>query len=125
MADGNFKADHIRQKTNADDVWLSEGGGMTPKRDEYENFLKTAIERRTASFFSINLVRLNHYFSELPVKITSELLNKRCNIPRLATLLGLSLLLAPGTGVSFQTVSSIFIKEKVKDMSTLLFSRTL
>ena len=54
MADGNFKADHIRQKTNADDIWLSEGGGMTPKRDEYENFLKTAIERRTASIFSIN-----------------------------------------------------------------------
>jgi hypothetical protein len=49
VADGNFKADHIRQKDNPDDVWLSEGGGMMPRRDEYASFLKTAIERRTAS----------------------------------------------------------------------------
>lgn len=54
VADGNFKADHIRQKSNVDDVWLSEGGGMTPKRDEYESFLRTAIERRTAGIFSSN-----------------------------------------------------------------------
>lgn len=46
-ADGNMKADHIRQPE--DDIWLSEGGGMMPRRDVYEDFLKTAIERRTAS----------------------------------------------------------------------------
>jgi hypothetical protein len=49
VADGNFKADHVRQKKEAGDVWLSEGGGMIPKRDEYEAFLKTAIERVTVS----------------------------------------------------------------------------
>lgn len=48
VADGNFKADHIRQKNDFDDVWLSEGGGMMPRRDNYEEFLKTAKERRTA-----------------------------------------------------------------------------
>lgn len=59
VADGNFKADHIRQKNNETDIWLSEGGGMMPRRDDYEGFLKTAIERRTASiFFIINFLLL-------------------------------------------------------------------
>src|SRR5260221_10182191 len=30
-ADGNFKADHIRQKSAADDVWLSDGLGIDRK----------------------------------------------------------------------------------------------
>lgn len=49
VADGNFKADHVRQKNVNGDVWLSEGGGMIPKREEYLAFLKTAIERLTVS----------------------------------------------------------------------------
>ena len=44
VADGNFKADHVRQKTAVQNVWLSEGGGMVPKREEYMAFLKTAIK---------------------------------------------------------------------------------
>jgi hypothetical protein len=47
VADGNFKADHVRQKTSAGDVWLSEGGGTIPKRDEYLLFLDSALERLT------------------------------------------------------------------------------
>lgn len=47
VADGNFKADHIRQKNEVDDVWLSEGSGMIPKRTEYFSFLATAIEKLT------------------------------------------------------------------------------
>lgn len=49
MADGNFKADHVRQKNAAGDVWLSEGSGMIPKREEYLSFLASAIERLTVS----------------------------------------------------------------------------
>jgi hypothetical protein len=49
VADGNFKADHVRQKNAADDVWLSEGSGMIPERKEYLKFLATAIERLTVS----------------------------------------------------------------------------
>ena len=49
MADGNFKADHVWQKNANRDVWLSEGGEMIPKREEYYAFLKTAIERLTVS----------------------------------------------------------------------------
>jgi hypothetical protein len=47
VADGNFKADHVRQKHPESDVWLSEGGGMMSKREEYDEFLRSAIERRT------------------------------------------------------------------------------
>ena len=47
VADGNFKADHVRQKTRDGDVWLAEGAGMIPKREEYHSFLETAIERLT------------------------------------------------------------------------------
>jgi hypothetical protein len=50
VADGNFKADHVRQKV-ASDIWLSEGGGMIPKREEYYDFLKTALERQTVSYY--------------------------------------------------------------------------
>jgi hypothetical protein len=45
-ADGNFHADHVRQKKN-DDFWLIDGGGMFPKRDDYFKFLADAIEKFT------------------------------------------------------------------------------
>jgi len=47
VADGNFKADHVRQKNPADDLWLSEGGGMMTSRDRSKEFLETAQERST------------------------------------------------------------------------------
>jgi len=47
VADGNFKADHVRQANVAGDVWLSEGGGIMAKTDEYHVFLRSAIERLT------------------------------------------------------------------------------
>lgn len=55
VADGNFKADHVRQKNEVDDVWLSEGSGMIPKRQEYFSFLATAIERLTVSIFHLQM----------------------------------------------------------------------
>lgn len=61
MADGNFKADHVRQKNETDDVWLSEGSGMIPKRQEYFTFLATAIERLTVS--------ISPYFLIYPVPV--------------------------------------------------------
>jgi len=48
VADGNFKADHVRQTKPSKDVWLSEG--MVPKRQEYFAFLKSAMERFTVRF---------------------------------------------------------------------------
>ncbi|KAH9481976.1 hypothetical protein JR316_0006506 [Psilocybe cubensis] len=49
VADGNFKADHVRSKKPSRDIWLSEGGGMTPDRMEYGEFLKSAIEALTGA----------------------------------------------------------------------------
>ena len=46
VADGNFKADHVRQAEDSD-VWLSEGGGMFSKREDYLEFLRSAINRLT------------------------------------------------------------------------------
>ncbi|KAH9474324.1 hypothetical protein JR316_0012782 [Psilocybe cubensis] len=47
MADGNFKADHVQPKKPSHDVWLSEGSGIIPNREEYHAFLKSAIEKLT------------------------------------------------------------------------------
>lgn len=54
VADGNFKADHVRQKSATPDIWLSDGGGMMTRRAEYKEFLRTAIERLTVSFHFCN-----------------------------------------------------------------------
>ena len=43
MADGNFKADHVWQRSD-DDVWLMDGAGMSPNCEEYFTFLASAIE---------------------------------------------------------------------------------
>lgn len=48
VADGNFKADHVRQKPT-EEVWLSEGGSMFPRRAEYRDFLAHAVEMQTVS----------------------------------------------------------------------------
>lgn len=48
-ADGNFKADHVRQKKQANDMWLANGSGMTARRSEYNEFLASAQERSTVS----------------------------------------------------------------------------
>jgi hypothetical protein len=50
VADGNFKADHVQQKRKFE-VWLSEGGGMMAKNNEYESFLWTAVECSMVSGF--------------------------------------------------------------------------
>ena len=47
MADGNFKADHIRQSTGDKDVWLSPGSSMLPHREEYAEFLRAAENIKT------------------------------------------------------------------------------
>ncbi|KAF8816556.1 hypothetical protein BYT27DRAFT_7220649 [Phlegmacium glaucopus] len=47
VADGNFKADHVKNNNAAPDLWLSDGGGMMTRRAEYKDFLRTATERLT------------------------------------------------------------------------------
>lgn len=54
-ADGNFKADHVRQISSAEDVWLSDGLGMTTRQSEYKSFLETAWDRATVSLHKSHL----------------------------------------------------------------------
>ncbi|GLB45063.1 hypothetical protein LshimejAT787_1901410 [Lyophyllum shimeji] len=46
-ADGNFKADHVRQKSGDADIWLSEGAGMMWTREKAQAFLDAAIVTKT------------------------------------------------------------------------------
>ena len=49
-ADGNFVAYHIRSSSSPeDDIWLSDGLGMTTRNSDYNAFLQTARERKTVS----------------------------------------------------------------------------
>src|SRR5271168_3919846 len=43
----------VRQKSDVNDVWLYEGSGMIPKREQYFTFLATAIEKLTVSIYLI------------------------------------------------------------------------
>ena len=56
MADGNFRANHVWQTHPSNDVWLSEGSGMFPKREEYFAFLKNAMERLTVRVISVPML---------------------------------------------------------------------
>lgn len=50
VADGNFKADHVMKAGSANEHWLLDGAGMMANRQEYLNFVKTAIERQTVRY---------------------------------------------------------------------------
>jgi hypothetical protein len=69
VADGNFKADHVRQK-NESDVWLSDGSGMIPQKQEYLSFLATAIERLTVSR---NFIGVRLFHNPVPALIPAPL----------------------------------------------------
>ena len=67
-------ARQVRQRNEIDDVWLSEGSGMIPKRNEYFSFLATAIERLTVSamlfyMFTRHLVASTTSLSRYPARI--------------------------------------------------------
>jgi len=46
VADGNFTADHIKQKRPQDDVWLSDGEGMMTAREPYATHIRLATETK-------------------------------------------------------------------------------
>ena len=72
VGDGKFKADHVRQINEVDDVWLSEGSGMIPKREEYFSFLASAIERLTVSAISF------HMFARHLALLGPDVIVRRC-----------------------------------------------
>lgn len=74
VADGNFKADHVRQRNVDSDVWLSDGTGMVPNRQEYLDFLKTALERSTVLPLSPALVPMCTRRPDDPLNFTESTL---------------------------------------------------
>jgi hypothetical protein len=46
VADGNFKADHLKQKNDSSDVWLTNGEAFMTNVDRYEIHLQTATEHK-------------------------------------------------------------------------------
>jgi len=87
--DGNFKANHVWQISPADDVWLSDGLGMTTTNSEYSNFLETAWDHTTVSLKShiyICWKWLNFLIQKVPCEINFKaienalLFSKACNI---------------------------------------------
>ena len=58
VADGNFTADHIKQKRPQDDVWLSDGEGMMTAREPYATYIKLTKETKDVG-------RIYHPFNNL------------------------------------------------------------
>ena len=84
VADGNFKADHVRQKNSTGGVWLSEGGGMDPDGFQYSQFLKTAKEKPTVCRIILGRTE-SHSLPRRPlVKTLSERFKMHCLHHRLA-----------------------------------------
>jgi len=82
VVDGNFTADHLRQKRPQDDVWLLNGQGMITGTHRYQEHLKVAIEKRTVGRPDIYLTLgspRNHRM--LPVSGTLTRLIKRIDHP--------------------------------------------
>ena len=70
MMDGNFKAEHMKMRNPDNDVSLSDGTGFMVSRLPYEAHLKSAVERRQVSIFSLKLHWLDAQFPRLKQKLT-------------------------------------------------------
>jgi hypothetical protein len=49
VADGNFKAVHLKQKDNESDVWLTSGEGFMTNETRYQMHLGQAQESKSVS----------------------------------------------------------------------------
>lgn len=46
VADGNFKADHLKQKSDVSDVWLTNGEGFMTQNEQYDIHLNVAKDSK-------------------------------------------------------------------------------
>jgi hypothetical protein len=54
VADGNFKADHLKQKTDESDVWLTGGEGFMTNDTRYQNHLNVAKESKQVKIIAVH-----------------------------------------------------------------------
>jgi hypothetical protein len=116
--DGNFKANHVRQHSAADDVWLSDGLGMTTKNSEYNTFLESAWDRATVSVNKSDLFRVGSFYPHRkhPVKSILKPLRMLCSTPKPATFQELSHVHALGMVALLRTALSIYSAENNRRM---------
>ncbi|CAA7269613.1 unnamed protein product [Cyclocybe aegerita] len=78
VVDGNFTADHLRQKRPADNVWLSEGQGMTTSWKPYHDHLKIARETKEKDPCDSNFNALNRANEAVAYKDANGTLGHAC-----------------------------------------------
>ena len=62
VVDGNFTADHIKQKRPDDDIWLTDGEGMMAAREPYYSHIKAAKDiKEVCSSISVITLFLTLY----------------------------------------------------------------
>jgi hypothetical protein len=112
-ADGNFKADHVRQNSAADDVWLSDGLGMTTRKSDYKGFLETAWDRATVSLNKSHLFPVDSISRHRKhhVKLILKLSRMLCSSLKHAMLRELWHVHVLGMAVSLRTALSIYFAE--------------
>lgn len=65
VADGNFKANHLKQKNDGEDVWLINGEGFMTNTTRYEKHIQIAKESKSvgdpiAQFSMLTLRTFRH-----------------------------------------------------------------
>ena len=66
VADGNFKADHLKQNNNISDVWLTNGEAFMTNVNRYEIHLQTAIDHKLVYNPHTYLFQISHRFPQTP-----------------------------------------------------------
>jgi hypothetical protein len=61
VADGNFKADHLKQKDDSSDVWLTSGEAFMTNETRYQMHLEKATESKYVRHSNFRIL-LIHFF---------------------------------------------------------------
>ena len=62
VADGNFKADHLKQKGDESDIQLTNGEGFMMNNDRYNAHLAVATDTRQVTFIYWFIYSLIYYY---------------------------------------------------------------
>ena len=122
MVDGNFTADHLRQKRADDDVWLMEGQSMMTSRFPYHDHLNVAKDFRVVRdvfLISVSCTDAYHIInSAILVTTASKQWSKQMQCTALLkTAQGLLVMHAADMAVMCQAALLIYKRENVRQMS--------
>jgi len=114
VADGNFKADHLKQKNDDTEAWLTSGEGFMTENDRYNDHLNSAKD--SAQVSSVPPVgmsgRHNSFIQRRSRHATVIELNLMETLPTiLPIVLALAVMHAPDMAASCLALSSISKKE--------------